>query len=134
MRRQSESTKDVIWIKHSALATVGRRVFLAISSHYSTKGRSKIFVGSCRNSQPFLKYAFGSLRMISDLVSTLRWAHEANIQRYQRLLETSLTDNERRFVERRIAEEQEALRQVAGNMNPLLPQLDLRVDGRSKPG
>jgi hypothetical protein len=46
-------------------------------------------------------------------VSTLRWAHEANIQRYQRLLETFLTDNERRFVERRIAEEQQALRQVA---------------------
>lgn len=57
---------------------------------------------------------FGSLRMTSDLVSTLRWAHEANIQRYQRLLETFLTDNERRFVERRIAEEQQALRQVAG--------------------
>ena len=71
--------------------------------------------------------------MTSDLVSTLRWAHEANIQRYQRLLETFLTDNERRFVERRIAEEREALRQVAGNMNPLLAQLDLRVDGRSKP-
>jgi hypothetical protein len=59
--------------------------------------------------------------MIADLESTLRWAHQANLARYRRLLATHLTDNERQFVERRIAEEREALRQVAGKMHRLLP-------------
>lgn len=34
-----------------------------------------------------------------------RWNREANIQRYRRLLATELTDRERLFVERRLAEE-----------------------------
>lgn len=62
--------------------------------------------------------------MSTDLESTLRWAHEANLERYRRLLETCLTDNERQFVERRIAEEREALRQVAGTIKRVVPQLD----------
>lgn len=36
------------------------------------------------------------------------WDHGASVRRYRRLLETHLTDIERRFVERRLAEEQEA--------------------------
>jgi hypothetical protein len=62
--------------------------------------------------------------MLADLESTLRWAHQANLERYRRLLETHLTDNERQFVERRMAEEREALRQVGGKMHRLVPQLD----------
>ncbi|MBV8698174.1 MAG: hypothetical protein JO052_10000 [Bradyrhizobium sp.] len=34
-----------------------------------------------------------------------RWSREANVERYRRLLGTQLTDHERRFVERRLAEE-----------------------------
>ncbi len=51
--------------------------------------------------------------MTSDLNKALRSAHRANIERYRRLLQTHLTENERQFVERRIAEEQRALRQLA---------------------
>jgi hypothetical protein len=74
--------------------------------------------------KPSPEMARGSLRMNTDLESTLRWAHEANLERYRRLLETCLTDNERQFVKRRIAEEREALRQVGGKMHHLLPQPD----------
>ncbi len=35
----------------------------------------------------------------------LRWTREANVQRYRKLLNTRLTDLERSFVERRLAEE-----------------------------
>jgi hypothetical protein len=35
----------------------------------------------------------------------LRWTREANMRRYRKLLNTQLTDLERRFVERRLAEE-----------------------------
>jgi hypothetical protein len=34
-----------------------------------------------------------------------RWTREANVQRYRKLLNTQLTDLERRFIERRLAEE-----------------------------
>ena len=40
------------------------------------------------------------------------FAHQANIERYRKLLRTYLTDNERSFVQRRLAEEQTALRQL----------------------
>lgn len=51
--------------------------------------------------------------MTSDLNKALRSAHRANIDRYRRLLQTQLTDNERRFVERRIAEEQQDLQRLS---------------------
>jgi len=35
----------------------------------------------------------------------LRWTREANVRRYRRLLNTHLTDIERSFIERRLAEE-----------------------------
>ena len=50
--------------------------------------------------------------MTSDLTGTLRWAHQTNIARYQKLLKTYLTDHEHRFIERRLADEVEALRQL----------------------
>jgi len=40
-----------------------------------------------------------------------RWDSEASVRRYRRLLETQLTDHERRFVERRLGEELAALGQ-----------------------
>jgi hypothetical protein len=52
--------------------------------------------------------------MTSDLDKALRSAHRANIDRYRRLLQTHLNDGERQFVERRIAEEEMALQQIAG--------------------
>ncbi len=39
-------------------------------------------------------------------------AHRNNIWRYQRLLRTRLTDLERQFIERRLSEEQVALRHL----------------------
>jgi hypothetical protein len=50
--------------------------------------------------------------------SAERFAHRANIARYQKILATYLTVEERRFVERRLAEEQAALQQFAWNMAP----------------
>jgi len=37
--------------------------------------------------------------------SHLRWTREANVRRYRKLLNTRLTDIERNFIERRLAEE-----------------------------
>lgn len=37
--------------------------------------------------------------------STSRWSAEANVRRYRRLLATQLTENERLFIEQRLAEE-----------------------------
>jgi hypothetical protein len=39
------------------------------------------------------------------------FAHQANIDRYQRILQTQLTAEERRFVETFLAEQQAALKQ-----------------------
>lgn len=41
------------------------------------------------------------------------FAHRMNIAKYERILATELTADERCFVERRLAEEQAALRQLA---------------------
>ena len=42
-----------------------------------------------------------------------KWTSEANIERYGKLLQGRLTDVERRFVERRLAEERDAWRNAA---------------------
>jgi hypothetical protein len=39
-----------------------------------------------------------------------RWTHEANIERYGKLLHSNLSDIERRFIEKRLAEEKQAQR------------------------
>ena len=52
--------------------------------------------------------------MSSDLKTALCSAHRANIDRYRQILRTHLSDEERQFVERQIAEEEAALRRVAG--------------------
>ena len=48
----------------------------------------------------------------TDKDATQSFAHQKNIERYRKLLRTYLTDNERLFVQRRLAEEQAALRQL----------------------
>jgi len=42
--------------------------------------------------------------------------HRNNIQRYRGLLETSLTDFERRFIEKRLSEEQLAIENLAAKL------------------
>jgi len=44
-----------------------------------------------------------------------QYAHRQNLARYGRLLDTHLTAEERRFVERRVADEQAALRRFSGS-------------------
>lgn len=46
--------------------------------------------------------------MLDENLARIR-AHRNNIHRYRRLLKTKLSELERRFVERRLAEEQSAL-------------------------
>jgi len=46
-------------------------------------------------------------------------AHRNNIHRYRRLLRTRLSDLERQFIERRLAEEQTALNALAGETFPI---------------
>jgi hypothetical protein len=56
--------------------------------------------------------------MIDENFSQMR-AHRNNIARYRKLLETSLTDLERQFLERRLSEEQSALEEIAASTFPL---------------
>ena len=49
---------------------------------------------------------------MSDLGSTFKFVHSEKIGRYQKILRTYLTDKERCFVERRLAEEKAALKDV----------------------
>ena len=57
--------------------------------------------------------------MIDQRLARLR-AHHRNIQRYHNLLQTSLTELEREFVERRLTEEQSNLEKLA-SLIPLHP-------------
>ena len=50
---------------------------------------------------------------MSETTRNKRWAHQANIERYRKIIKTHLTEVERQFIERRLAEEQQALRQIA---------------------
>jgi hypothetical protein len=45
----------------------------------------------------------------SELHTALLFAHQANIERYTKILKTYLTEVERDFVQRRLTEEQAAL-------------------------
>lgn len=53
--------------------------------------------------------------MIDRQLARLR-AHRSNIQRYRNLLQTSLTELERQFVEKRLNEEQSNLESVANSL------------------
>ena len=54
--------------------------------------------------------------MIDQQLARLR-AHHRNIQRYRNLLQTTLTELEREFIEKRLIEEQSNLESLA----PLVP-------------
>jgi hypothetical protein len=56
--------------------------------------------------------------MIDEELALLR-THRNNISRYQRLLKTELTEFERQFIERRLAEERSAIEQLAASTFPL---------------
>jgi hypothetical protein len=56
--------------------------------------------------------------MIDEKLARLR-AHRNNVYRYRRLLHTTLTEVEREFIERRLGEEQSALRDLAASAFPL---------------
>jgi hypothetical protein len=64
--------------------------------------------------------------MIDENLARLR-AHRQNIERYRRLLETSLTVLERDFVERRIAEEEAALDRLASDTFPLVLRMQRKA-------
>jgi hypothetical protein len=53
--------------------------------------------------------------MIDQQLARLR-AHRTNIQRYRNLLQTSLTDYERQFVQKRLTEEQSNLESLANSL------------------
>ncbi len=54
--------------------------------------------------------------MTSETQNALLFAHRANIERYRKILETSQTAEEQRFLERRLAEEQAALEQLTDRL------------------
>ena len=60
--------------------------------------------------------------MIDEQLARLR-AHRNNISRYRGLLKTILTDLERAFIERRLAEEQSAFQALAAGTLPLTRKL-----------
>lgn len=47
-------------------------------------------------------------------------AHRNNVQRYRQLLETRLTDLERKFIEQRLLEEQSAIESLSVTIFPLI--------------
>lgn len=53
--------------------------------------------------------------MIDQQLTRLR-THRSNIQRYRNLLQTSLTELERQFVQRRLTEEQSNLERVVTSL------------------
>jgi len=55
--------------------------------------------------------------MIDERNARLR-AHANNIRRYERLLETRLSDVERQFIERRLADERSALEALSAGEHP----------------
>ncbi len=57
--------------------------------------------------------------MIVENLARLR-AHRQNIDRYRRLLQTSLTVLERNFIEQRIAEEEAAVSRLASDTLPMV--------------
>lgn len=64
--------------------------------------------------------------MIDEKLALLR-AHRNNISRYQRLLNTELTEFERRFIERRLSEERAAIENVAASTFPVAFQTPNRA-------
>ena len=53
--------------------------------------------------------------MVDESFARLR-THRSNIQRYRQLLETSLTDLERKFIDKRLSDEQSAVETLSATM------------------
>jgi hypothetical protein len=49
-------------------------------------------------------------------------AYRNNIDRYNRLLKTELSDLERQFIERRLAEDQSAMERLISSIFPVTPE------------
>jgi hypothetical protein len=78
---------------------------------YSTERSNFASVGHCR-------FSFIEVHtMIDETLAQFR-ARRQNINRYRSLLQTSLTEFERRFIERRIAEEEAAVSALAFGASP----------------
>ena len=75
--------------------------------------------------------------MTLELQSKLQFTHRANIDKYKKILKTYLTDEERHFVEQRLAEEQTSLDDQLANRMPELNSTDVhscaRVDDMPTP-
>jgi len=56
--------------------------------------------------------------MISFHTTPEQNAHRQNLARYRKLLDTNLTAEQRRFVERRLAEEYVALERLSASVEP----------------
>lgn len=52
--------------------------------------------------------------MMAIKTTAFEFAHQANIERYCKILQTHLTAQERAFIERRLAEEQAAIQSILG--------------------
>jgi hypothetical protein len=57
--------------------------------------------------------------------------HRNNIARYRKLIRTELTDLEREFIKRRLAEEQSALEKIVASTFPLTLTLTASPNARS---
>ena len=69
-------------------------------------------------------------KMIDEHLARLR-THRDNIDRYRRLLETTLTELEREFIERRLQEEQSAFQGLAAGTFPFT--LDMPIPPPQQP-
>ena len=52
--------------------------------------------------------------MMAIKTTAFEFAHQANIERYCKILQTHLTAQKRAFIERRLAEEQAAIQSILG--------------------
>ena len=72
------------------------------------------------------------MTMTDEKLALLR-TRRNNISRYRRLLETRLTEFERRYVERRLSEERSALERLAASTFPLAFPVAAGEVGRTAP-
>ena len=68
--------------------------------------------------------------MMDDKLALLR-AHRTNVNRYQRLLGTKLTEFERGFIERRLSEERSAIEKLAASTFPISFQTPISAIGKA---
>jgi hypothetical protein len=65
--------------------------------------------------------------MIDERLARMR-THRNNIQRYRHLLQTRLTELEREFIERRLAEEQSKLENLGASTFPMTFEVPRSAD------